>query len=163
MKIKVIHGPNLNLLGIREVNIYGPMKLEDINKNLEAVAKQNGFEIEIFQSNHEGDIVDTIQESLTDGTNGILINPAALTHTSISIRDAIAAVKLPVIEVHMTNVAAREEFRRKSLISDIVAGTITGLGPLSYHLGLIGLMEMLNQIKRAQEMQKQAEMQNKGN
>ncbi len=164
MKIKVIHGPNLNMLGVREVNVYGPMKLEDINKNLETVAKQNGFEVEFFQSNHEGDIVDAIQESLTDGTNGILINPAALTHTSVSIRDAIAAVKLPVIEVHMTNISAREEFRHKSLISDIVAGTVSGLGALSYHLGIIGLMEILNQIKMAQEMQQaQAQAQNKGN
>ena len=163
MKIKVIHGPNLNLLGVREINLYGPMKLDDINKNLENVAKQNGFEINIFQSNHEGDIVDAIQESLTDGTNGILINPAALTHTSISIRDAIMAVRLPVVEVHITNIQAREEFRRKSVISDVVAGTVTGFGPLSYHLGLIGLMEILNQLKRAQEMQQQASAQSKGN
>ena len=157
MKIKVIHGPNLNLLGIREVNIYGPAKLEDINKNLEVVAKQNGFEIEFFQSNHEGDIVDAIQESLTDGTNGIIINPAALTHTSISIRDALAAVRvrIPAVEVHMSNVAAREEFRHKSMISDIVAGTITGFGPLSYHLGLISMMEILNQLKMAQQSQGQ--------
>ncbi len=154
MKIKVIHGPNLNLLGVREVHLYGPMKLDDINKNLEAVAKQNGFEIEFFQSNHEGDLVDSIQESLRDGTDGILINPAALTHTSVSLRDAIASVRLPVIEVHMTNIASREEFRHKSLISDIVAGTITGMGPLSYHLGLIGLLEILSQIKRAKEAQK---------
>ena len=155
MKIKVIHGPNLNLLGIREVNIYGPMKLEDINKNMENIAKQNGFEIEFFQSNHEGDIVDAIQESLTDGTDGIVINPAALTHTSISIRDAITAIKKPVVEVHMSNVAAREEFRQKSMISDVVAGTITGFGPLSYHLGLISMMEILNQIKMAQAQQGQ--------
>ena len=155
MKIKVIHGPNLNLLGIREVNIYGPMKLEDINKNMENIAKQNGFEIEFFQSNHEGDIVDAIQESLTDGTDGIVINPAALTHTSVSIRDAITAIKKPVVEVHMSNVAAREEFRQKSMISDVVAGTITGFGPLSYHLGLISMMEILNQIKMAQAQQGQ--------
>jgi len=155
MKIKVIHGPNLNLLGIREVNIYGPMKLDDINKNLETVAKQNGFDIEFFHSNHEGDIVDAIQESLTDGTDGILINPAALTHYSIAIRDAIAAVKKPVVEVHMSNISAREEFRHKSVISDIVAGTITGFGPLSYHLGLIALLEILNQIRMAQAQQGQ--------
>ncbi len=155
MKIKVIHGPNLNLLGIREVNIYGPMKLEDINKNMENIAKQNGFEIEFFQSNHEGDIVDAIQESLTDGTDGIVINPAALTHTSVSIRDAITAIKKPVVEVHMSNVAAREEFRQKSMISDVVAGIITGFGPLSYHLGLISMMEILNQIKMAQAQQGQ--------
>ena len=153
MKIKVIHGPNLNLLGVREPNIYGPMKLEDINKNMEAFAKQNGFEIEFFQSNHEGDIVDAIQESLTDGTNGIIINPAALTHTSISIRDAIAGVRLPTIEVHITNTAAREEFRQKSLISPVVAGTITGFGPFSYHLGLIAMIQILNELKQAQAAQ----------
>ena len=149
MKIKVIHGPNLNMLGIREVQIYGPMKLEDINKNMEMFAKQNGFEIEFFQSNHEGDIVDVIQESLTDGTNGIIINPAAYTHTSIAIRDAIRAVNLPVVEVHLSNIAAREEFRHKSMISDIVAGTITGFGPFSYHLGLISMIQILNELKQA--------------
>jgi 3-dehydroquinate dehydratase-2 len=149
MKIKVIHGPNLNMLGIREVQIYGPMKLEDINKNMEIFAKQNGFDIEFFQSNHEGDIVDAIQESLTDGTNGIIINPAAYTHSSIAIRDAIRAVSLPVIEVHLSNVAAREDFRHKSMISDIVAGTITGFGPFSYHLGLISMIQILNELKQA--------------
>ena len=153
MKIKVIHGPNLNLLGIREPNIYGPLKLEDINKNMETFAKQNGFEIEFFQSNHEGDIVDAIQESLSDGTNGIIINPAALTHTSISIRDAIAAVRLPVVEVHISNTAAREEFRQKSLISPVVAGTITGFGPFSYHLALIAMIQILNELKQAQQGQ----------
>ena len=149
MKIKVIHGPNLNMLGIREVQIYGPMKLGDINKNMEIFAKQNGFDIEFFQSNHEGDIVDAIQESLTDGTNGIIINPAAYTHSSIAIRDAIRAVSLPVIEVHLSNVAAREDFRHKSMISDIVAGTITGFGPFSYHLGLISMIQILNELKQA--------------
>jgi len=153
MKIKVIHGPNLNMLGVREPSIYGPMKLDDINKNMEMVAKQNGFEIDFFQSNHEGDIVDAIQESLTDGTNGIIINPAALTHTSVSIRDAIAAVKLPIVEVHISNTAAREEFRHKSLISPVVAGTITGFGPFSYHLGLLAMMQILNEIKQAQAQQ----------
>jgi len=158
MKIKVIHGPNLNLLGIREVNVYGPMKLEEINKNLEMAAKQNGFEIEFFQSNHEGDIVDAIQESLTDGTKGILINPAALTHYSVAIRDAITALRhipIPVVEVHMSNINAREEFRKKSLISDVVAGSISGFGPFSYHLGLIALMQILNEIKAAQAAQGQ--------
>jgi len=160
LKIKVIHGPNLNLLGVREPNIYGPMKLEDINKNMEAFAKQNGFEIEFFQSNHEGDIIDAIQESLTDGTNGIIINPAALTHTSVAIRDAIAAVKLPAIEVHISNTAAREEFRHKSLISPVVAGTITGFGPFSYHLGLIAMIQILNELKQAQAAQQAAQQGN---
>jgi len=155
LKIKVIHGPNLNLLGVREPSIYGPVKLEDINKNMEAFAKQNGFEIEFFQSNHEGDIVDAIQEALTDGTGGIIINPAALTHTSVAIRDAIAAVKLPTIEVHISNTAAREEFRHKSFISPVVAGTITGFGPFSYHLALIAMIQILNEIKQAQTQSNQ--------
>ena len=154
MKIKVIHGPNLNLLGIREVNIYGPMKLEDINQNMEAFAKQNGFDIEFYQSNHEGDIVDAIQESLTDGTHGIIINPAAFTHTSIAIRDALKGVNLPAIEVHISNTASREDFRQKSLISDVVAGTITGFGPFSYHLGLIAMIQILTEI--AQQSQQEA-------
>jgi len=154
MKIKVIHGPNLNMLGIREVNLYGPMKLEDINKNMETFAKQNGFEIEFYQSNHEGDIVDAIQESLNENVDGIIINPAALTHYSVAIRDAIKAVNLPTIEIHMTNTASREEFRHKSMISDIVAGTITGFGPFSYHLGLIAMIQILNEIKMAREAQK---------
>jgi len=159
MKIKVIHGPNLNMLGIREVNLYGPMKLEDINKNMETFAKQNGFEIEFYQSNHEGDIVDAIQESLNEDVDGIIINPAALTHYSIAIRDALKAVNLPVIEVHMTNVAAREEFRHKSMISDVVAGTVTGFGPFSYHLGLIAMIQILNEIKMAKEAQAKAQQQ----
>ncbi len=159
MKIKVIHGPNLNMLGIREVNLYGPMKLEDINKNMETFAKQNGFEIEFYQSNHEGDIVDAIQESLNEDIDGIIINPAALTHYSIAIRDALKAVNLPVIEVHMTNVAAREEFRHKSMISDVVAGTVTGFGPFSYHLGLIAMIQILNEIKMAKEAQAKAQQQ----
>jgi len=159
MKIKVIHGPNLNMLGIREVNLYGPMKLDDINKNMEAFAKQNGFEIEFYQSNHEGDIVDAIQESLNENVDGIIINPAALTHYSVAIRDAIKAVNLPTVEIHMTNTAAREEFRHKSLISDIVAGTITGFGPFSYHLGLIAMIQILNEIKMAKEAQAKAQQQ----
>jgi len=159
MKIKVIHGPNLNMLGIREVNLYGPMKLEDINKNMEVFAKQNGFDVEFYQSNHEGDIVDAIQESLNENIDGIIINPAALTHYSVAVRDAIKAVNLPTIEIHMTNTAAREEFRHKSLISDIVAGTITGFGPFSYHLGLIAMIQILNEIKMAKEAQAQAQQQ----
>ncbi len=153
MKIKVIHGPNLNMLGVREVNIYGPMKLEDINKNMETFAKQNGFEIEFYQSNHEGDIVDAIQECLNEGVDGIIINPAALTHYSIAVRDAIKAVALPTVEVHMSNIAAREEFRHKSFISDVVAGTITGFGPFSYHLALIAMIQILNEVKMVKEAQ----------
>ncbi|NPA55465.1 MAG: type II 3-dehydroquinate dehydratase [Epsilonproteobacteria bacterium] len=152
MKIVVIQGPNLNMLGIREQNIYGAMKLEDIHNQMKAVAEQNGFDIEFFQSNLEGEIVDKIQECLGDA-DGIIINPAAYTHTSIAIRDALRAVQLPTIEVHISNIAAREEFRKKSLISDICAGTIAGFGPFSYHLGMIGMIQILNEIKMMKEAQ----------
>ncbi len=133
MKVVVIQGPNLNMLGHREQSIYGPMKLEDIHKQMENFANQNGIEIEFFQSNLEGEIVDRIQECLGEA-NGIIINPAAYTHTSIAIRDAISAVQIPTVEVHISNVHAREEFRKKSLIAPVCAGQITGFGPFSYHL-----------------------------
>jgi len=152
MKISVIQGPNLNMLGVRETNIYGPMKLEDIHTQMKTVAEQNGFEIEFFQSNLEGEIVDKIQECLGDA-DGIIINPAAYTHTSIAIRDAISAVKIPTIEVHISNINAREEFRKKSLISDVCAGTIAGFGPFSYHLGMIAMIQILNEIKMMKEQQ----------
>jgi len=158
MKIAVIQGPNLNMLGIREQNIYGAMKLEDIHTQMKAVAEQNGFEIEFFQSNLEGEIVDKIQECLGD-SDGIIINPAAYTHTSIAIRDALKAVQLPTIEVHISNISAREEFRKKSLISDIAVGTITGFGPFSYHLAMIGMIQILNDLKAMREAQAQ---QNRG-
>ena len=154
MKIAVIQGPNLNMLGIRETNIYGPMKLEDIHTQMKAVAEQNGFEIEFFQSNLEGEIVDKIQECLGDA-DGIIINPAAYTHTSIAIRDALNAVKLPAVEVHISNIAAREEFRKKSLISDVCAGTIAGFGPFSYHLAMIAMIQILNEIRAMKEQQAQ--------
>ena len=154
MKITVIQGPNLNMLGVRETNIYGAMKLEDIHEQMKAVAEQNGFEIEFFQSNLEGEIVDKIQECLGDA-DGIIINPAAYTHTSIAIRDAISAVQIPTIEVHISNVASREDFRQKSLVSDVCAGTIAGFGPFSYHLGMVGMIQILNEIKMMKEQQKQ--------
>jgi len=150
MKIVVIQGPNLNMLGVRETNIYGPMKLEDIHTQMKAVADQNGFEIEFFQSNLEGEIVDKIQECLGDA-DGIIINPAAYTHTSIAIRDAISAVQIPTIEVHISNIARREEFRKKSFISDVCAGTISGFGPFSYHLGMIAMIQILNEVKMMKE------------
>jgi len=154
MKICVIQGPNLNMLGVRETNIYGPMKLEDIHNQMKAVAEQNGYEIEFFQSNLEGEIVDKIQECLGDA-NGIIINPAAYTHTSIAIRDALRAVQLPAIEVHISNIASREEFRKTSMISDVCAGTIAGFGPFSYHLGMIAMVQILNEIKIMKEQQAQ--------
>ena len=154
MKIVVIQGPNLNMLGVRETNIYGPMKLEDIHTQMKAVADQNGFEIEFFQSNLEGEIVDKIQECLGDA-DGIIINPAAYTHTSVAIRDALSAVQIPTIEVHISNISRREEFRQKSLISPVVAGTITGFGSFSYHLSMVAIMQILNEVKMMKEATKQ--------
>ncbi len=114
MKVVVIQGPNLNMLGVREQHIYGPMKLEQIHEQMKKFADENGLDIEFFQSNLEGEIVDRIQECL-GVADGIVINPAAYSHTSIAIRDAISAVGIPVVEVHVTNINAREEFRRESL------------------------------------------------
>ncbi|DAB32960.1 MAG: 3-dehydroquinate dehydratase [Sulfurospirillum sp.] len=158
MKIVVIQGPNLNMLGHREQNIYGPMKLEEIHAQMEAVAKQNNIEVEFFQSNLEGEIVDRIQECLGDA-DGIIINPAAYTHTSIAIRDAISAVAMPVVEVHISNIYRREEFRQKSLTAAVCTGQIMGFGPFGYHLAMISMMQILGEIqaaKQAQEAAKQA-------
>ncbi len=160
MKISVIQGPNINMLGVREQNIYGPMKMEDIHREMEKVAKANNFEIEFFQSNLEGEIVDTIQECLGE-SDGIIINPAAYTHTSIAIRDALAAVALPTIEVHISNVYKREEFRHKSLIAPVVAGQIVGFGPFGYHLALTGLMQILLELDAQKKAQ--AQMSNQQN
>jgi 3-dehydroquinate dehydratase-2 len=156
MKICVIQGPNLNMLGVRETNIYGQMKLEDIHTQMKTVADQNNFEIEFFQSNLEGEIVDKIQECLGDA-DGIIINPAAYTHTSIAIRDALRAVQLPAVEVHISNIASREEFRQKSMISDVCAGTIAGFGPFSYHLAMIAMIQILNEIKMMKEQNQNAQ------
>jgi 3-dehydroquinate dehydratase-2 len=154
MKITVIQGPNLNMLGLREQNIYGPMKLEDIHTQMENYAKQSSLDIEFFQSNLEGEIVDKIQECLGD-SHGIIINPAAYTHTSIAIRDAIKAVQIPTIEVHISNIYAREEFRHKSLIAPVCAGQISGFGPFSYHLAMVSMVQILSEIKAMQEAQQQ--------
>ena len=158
MKVVVIQGPNLNMLGHRVQNIYGGMKLEEIHSQMETVAKQNGFEIEFFQSNLEGEIVDRIQECLGDA-DGIIINPAAYTHTSISIRDAISAVSLPAIEVHISNIYRREEFRQKSMTAAVCTGQISGFGPIGYHLAMISMMQMLGELdalRRAQAAQQEA-------
>lgn len=158
MKIVVIQGPNLNMLGHREQNIYGGMKLEEIHSQMETVAKQNDFEIEFFQSNLEGEIVDKVQECLGDA-DGIIINPAAYTHTSIAIRDALSAVTLPAIEVHISNIYRREEFRQKSMIAPVCTGQISGFGPFGYHLAMISMMQMLGEIdaiRKSQEQQAKA-------
>lgn len=158
MKVMVIQGPNLNMLGHREQNIYGPMKLEDIHAQMEAVAKQNGIEIEFFQSNLEGELVDKIQECMGE-IDGIIINPGAYGHTSIAIRDAIAAVSIPTIEVHVSNLHRREEFRQKSMISAVCNGTITGFGPFGYHLGMVATIQVLNELKAMREAQAAQEQQ----
>ncbi len=152
MKIAVIQGPNLNMLGVREQNIYGPMTLDQIHEQMKGSASQSGVELEFFQSNLEGEIIDRIQECL--GTvDGIIINPAAYSHTSIAIADAISAVSLPVVEVHISNIYKREEFRQKSVTAASSLGVITGFGPFGYHMGLIALTQILNEMKASQQMQ----------
>jgi 3-dehydroquinate dehydratase II len=136
IRILVIHGPNLNLLGLREPEIYGGDRLEQINAKLQELAKREGLELRIVQSNAEGGIIDAIHGAL-DWAQAIVINPGAYTHYSIAIRDAIAAVRLPTIEVHLSNVHAREEFRRHSVVSPVVVGQIAGFGTGSYMLGLL--------------------------
>jgi len=152
MKVVVIQGPNLNMLGHREQNIYGPMKLEDIHNQMSAFAEQNGVEIEFFQSNLEGELVDKIQECLGEA-DGIIINPAGYTHTSIAIRDAISAVQIPTVEVHISNIYTREEFRQKSLTAPVCAGQITGFGPFSYHMAMIAITQIMNEVKSMREAQ----------
>ncbi|MDC8445617.1 MAG: type II 3-dehydroquinate dehydratase [Nitrosomonas sp.] len=134
--ILVIHGPNLNLLGMREPEIYGRLTLDDINRNLNLQAEKVGVSISFFQSNAESVLVDRIQLAMTDGTDFIIINPAAYTHTSVAMRDALAAVKLPFIEVHLSNVFSRESFRHHSYFSDMAVGVITGLGAKGYEFAL---------------------------
>ena len=149
MKIAVIQGPNLNMLGIREQHIYGSMSLEQIHEQLKSAAAQNGIELEFFQSNLEGEIVDRIQECL--GTvDGIMINPAAYSHTSIAIKDALSAVSMPVVEVHISNIYRREEFRQKSITAGASTGVISGFGPFGYHMGLIALMQIVSELQAAQ-------------
>ena len=156
MKIAVIQGPNLNMLGIREQHIYGPMSLDQIHEQLKGAASQNGVEVEFFQSNLEGEIVDRIQECL--GTvDGIMINPAAYSHTSIAIKDALSAVAMPVVEVHISNIYKREEFRQKSITAGASTGVISGFGPFGYHMGLIALMQIVSEIKAVTNAQQSAE------
>lgn len=134
--ICVIHGPNLNKLGQREPSIYGQQNLEAINNQLQAISKQNGAEVTTFQSNHEGKLIDFIHQLTPEKCNMILINPAAYTHTSIALRDALLTVDIPVIEIHLSNIFRREPFRHQSYFSDIALGTITGFGADSYFLAL---------------------------
>jgi 3-dehydroquinate dehydratase II len=135
-KILVIHGPNLNLLGVREPGHYGADTLQSINQELSELAQGYQAELSTFQSNHEGQIIERLHQTIEDGTDFIIINPAAFTHTSIAIRDAILGCKTPFIEVHLSNVHAREAFRQHSYLSDIAVGVICGLGKDSYLLAL---------------------------
>ncbi|MFB3072113.1 MAG: type II 3-dehydroquinate dehydratase [bacterium] len=131
----VLHGPNLNLLGSREPELYGSETLEEINGRLERLAAELGVEIVVRQSNHEGELVEAIQKA-PDVADALIINPAAYTHTSVAIRDALLAVGLPALEVHLSNPQQREQFRHESLIADVVIGTVSGFGPMSYELAL---------------------------
>jgi len=150
MKIIVIQGPNLNMLGVREQHIYGGMTLEQIHKQMSEAAKQSNIELEFFQSNLEGELVDKIQECL-GLADGIIINPAAYAHTSIAIADALRAVNLPTVEVHVSNLYRREEFRQKSVTASASTGIISGFGPFGYHLALMSLTQIFNEIKAMKE------------
>ena len=133
--ILILHGPNLNLLGTREPGVYGNYRLEDINEALKSRAAELGVQVRCFQSNHEGQLIDALHEA-RDWADGVVFNPGAYTHTSVALRDAISAIEIPVVEVHLSNVYAREQFRHKSLLAPVCMGKITGFGWRSYLLGL---------------------------
>ncbi len=135
-RILVLHGPNLNLLGTREPKIYGRTTLGDIHTMMEARARADGVQIESFQSNGEGELIDRVQAAGSEGIEFIILNPAGYTHTSVALRDALAAVRIPFIEVHLSNVHAREDFRKHSYFDDIAVGTISGFGAQGYALAL---------------------------
>jgi 3-dehydroquinate dehydratase-2 len=147
IKVSLIHGPNLNLLGTREAEIYGRESFDDINRKIKQHAGTLDIEIRIFQSNHEGEIVDAIQDAC-DWADALIINPAAYTHYSIAIRDALTAVRLPAIEVHLSNIHAREEFRHHSMVAPVVVGQIIGLGPRGYLLALEAVKDIVEQSHR---------------
>jgi len=148
MKVLMINGPNLNLLGVREPSVYGKTSLPEIERSAREKARELGMELETFQSNHEGEIIDKIHAAPKSQVEGILINPGGYTHSSVAIRDALLAVKIPFIEIHISNISAREPFRRHSLFSDIALGTISGLGPYGYILGIEALHELLRTENR---------------
>lgn len=142
-EILVIHGPNLQLLGQRETSVYGVLTLEDINRTMESFAATHQVKLSFFQSNHEGDIVTRIGSALAEGFSGIVINPAAYTHTSVAIRDAVSATSLPVVEVHLSNIYKREEFRHHSMVAPAACGQISGFGVQSYVLGLSAVISII--------------------
>ena len=142
MRILVLHGPNLNLLGQREPEIYGRTTLSEIEGRLQSLAAEHGATLETFQSNHEGALIDRLQDAI-GAFDGIVLNPGGLTHTSVALRDAVVATGVPVVEVHLSNIYAREPFRRTSLITDVVLGQVCGLGPIGYEAALRALIERL--------------------
>ncbi len=142
MKILILHGPNLNLLGTREPEVYGSTTLDDINEKMVALGKELGVEVRCLQSNHEGALMDALHDART-WASGAVFNPGGYTHTSVALRDAISAIAIPVIEVHLSNVYAREEFRHVSMISAVCKGKVSGFGWRSYELGLRGLVSFV--------------------
>ena len=142
MKILLLHGPNLNLLGTREPEVYGSMTLDDINEKMISLGEELGAEVICLQSNHEGALIDALHDART-WANGVVFNPGGYTHTSVALRDAISAIMIPVIEVHLSNVYAREEFRHTSFVSAVCKGKVSGFGWRSYELGLRGLIDII--------------------
>lgn len=142
--VLVIQGPNLNLLGIREPEVYGTITLDDIHKKLADLAKQADISLETYQSNHEGELIDRVQKAKKDGVSFIIINPGGFTHTSVALRDALAGVAIPFIEVHLSNIHQREEFRKHSYFSDLAMGVICGLGAHGYELALNTIQHKLS-------------------
>lgn len=142
MKVLVLHGPNLNLLGTREPEIYGSMMLGDINTRLIELGKESGTDLKCFQSNHEGALIDALHDA-REWADGVVLNPGGYTHSSIALRDAVTACGIPVVEVHLSNVYAREEFRHSSMISAVCIGKIVGFGWRSYELGLKALIDVI--------------------
>lgn len=143
-KIKVIHGPNLNFTGIRETSFYGSKNLDQINEEIIIKGKELLLEVECFQSNHEGEIIDFIQKCYFENTDGIIINPGAFTHYSYALRDALSSVSIPAVEVHLSNIHQREEFRHKSVTAPVCKGQIAGFGPFGYKLALLAMKDILN-------------------